>query len=107
MTEEEFAAVAWAAERLGMALGAYAGEAAVAAARNVEPPQWSPLRDMLSLLMQAADQVRRVGVNLNQAVAALHSTGHPAEALQGYAAVAARTLERLDDLTDEIWCRLP
>lgn len=107
LSEVEYTTLAAAADRLGMAVGAYVAEAAMASAREVEPPQWSPLRELLAALMQASAQVRRVGVNYNQAVAALHATGEPTAALEGYAALAARTAGRLDDIAEEVRTRLP
>ncbi|MCT9933706.1 MobC family plasmid mobilization relaxosome protein [Planotetraspora sp. A-T 1434] len=73
--EEEYADFRRAAQRLGRAHGAYAAEAALAAARMADPPMPDPLREALIELMHASGQVRRIGVNLNQAIAALNTTG--------------------------------
>src|SRR5215472_12239286 len=75
LTEEEFGEVSRAAEGSGMARGAFAAEAALAAARGGPAPASSPLRDALVEVMTAAGLVRRAGTNLNQAVARLNATG--------------------------------
>jgi hypothetical protein len=51
---------------------------------------------------KTAGQVNRIGVNLNQAVAALHSTGQLPHALLAYAAAADRILDKVDDLADRL-----
>ncbi|TDD71119.1 hypothetical protein E1298_36175 [Actinomadura rubrisoli] len=102
LSEEEYAAVRAAAERVGMAVSAYAGTATVAMARRVDPPQWSPLTELMGEVMRAAGQARRIGINLNQAVAALHSSGHPTHALEQYARVAATSTQNIDELAEEI-----
>ena len=59
-----------------MARGAFAAEAALAAARGEAAlPAGDQLADVLSELIRAAGLVRRIGVNLNQAVARLNATG--------------------------------
>jgi len=74
-TEDEYGAVAGAAGRAGLAPTSYVAEAALAAARDTPAPSASPLRELAVELMQARLQVRRFGVNVNQAVAKLHATG--------------------------------
>lgn len=69
----EFALVASAAAGERLALGAYAVHAVLAAARRSVQPQYALLREALATVMHAAGQARRIGVNLNQAVAALNS----------------------------------
>jgi hypothetical protein len=94
--------VAAAADRVGMAVGAYVGETALAVAMSADPPEWSPLRELLGEVIRAAGQTRRIGVNLNQAVAALNALGRPTYALEQYGRVAARTAMNLDDAAEEI-----
>jgi hypothetical protein len=106
LSDEEHALVASAARGERLAVGAYAAHAVLAAARGSVQPQHALLRESLAVVMHAARQTRRVGVNLNQAVAALHS-GEPPPQLQWYADAAARTVEKLDDLADELRQRLP
>jgi len=106
LTEAEYAAVRAAAAQQQMAVAAYAGQVLVAVAERTDPPEWTPLRELLGQLLRASAQVRRIGNNLNQAVTALHALGYPTEALQGYARVASATVENLDDLAEEIRERL-
>ncbi|GII33529.1 hypothetical protein Pmi06nite_69710 [Planotetraspora mira] len=53
LTEQDYADFRAAAERLGLAQGAYAAEASLAAARMANPPMPDPLREALIELMQA------------------------------------------------------
>src|SRR5450432_3612300 len=69
LTDEEFGELGSAAARAGLARGAYAAEAALSVARGVASPADSPFREALGELIRAAGLVRRIGVNLNQAVA--------------------------------------
>lgn len=89
-----------------LAIGAYAAEAVLAAARGSVQPQYALLRETLAMVMHAAGQARRIGVNLNQAVAASHS-GEPPPQLRWYAEASARAVQKLDDLADELRRRLP
>ncbi|WP_169978093.1 hypothetical protein [Microbispora sp. H10836] len=102
LTEEEYVDFRTAAARLGLAHGAYAAEAALAAARMVNPPMPDPLREALIELMHAAGQVRRIGVNLNQAVAALNATGADPGNLVPYAAACLRAVQRLDGIAEAL-----
>jgi hypothetical protein len=65
LTEEEFEEVSQAAERSGLARGAFAAEATLASARGGEAKTWSPVREALVEIMSAAGLVRRAGTNLN------------------------------------------
>jgi hypothetical protein len=96
LTDEEFTDFRNAAQRLGLAHGAYVAEAALAAARMANPPMPDPLCETLIELMHASGQVRRIGVNLNQAVAALNATGVDLGNLLPYAAACLKAVQRLD-----------
>ncbi|GAA1276695.1 hypothetical protein Psi02_00300 [Planotetraspora silvatica] len=106
LTEQEYADFRAAAERLGLAQGAYAAEASLAAARMANPPMPDPLREALIELMQASGQVRRIGVNLNQAVAALNATGADPGNLLPYAAACVRAVQRLDGIAEAVRKRI-
>jgi hypothetical protein len=56
--------------------------------------------------MHASGQVRRIGVNLNQAVAALNS-GELSDLLSMYAHAAYRIVSKLDEVADDVRIRLP
>lgn len=106
LSDEEHALVVSAARGERLAVGAYAAQAVLVAARGSVQPQYALLRETLATVMHAAGQARRIGVNLNQAIAALHS-GEPPPQLRWYAEAAARTVRNLDDLADELRRRLP
>ena len=94
---DETAAGEAAASRAGLARGAYAAAATLAAARGESTRLTAPLREALAELIRSAGLVRRVGVNLNQAVAKLNATGQSSGDLLPYAAECARRARRLDE----------
>src|SRR5580693_8328396 len=102
LAREEFELLESAAGRAGLARGAYAAEAALAAAVGTAALIDVPLRDALAELIQAAGLVRRIGVNLNQAVAKLNATGQRSGDLLPYAAESLRRAERLDVAAEEV-----
>ena len=75
LTQDEFDQLSNAAARAGMARGAFAAEVTLAATSGAQARTASPLRETLDELMAAAGLVRRIGTNLNQAVAKLNATG--------------------------------
>lgn len=106
LTNEEFGDLDAAAARAGLARGAYAAEAALSVARGVTCPADNPFREALGEFIRAAGLVRRIGVNLNQAVAKLNATGQRSGDLLPYAAACLRRAERLDAAAEEIRRRL-
>src|ERR1017187_4588862 len=106
LTDEEFGELSGAAARAGLAKGAYAAEAALSVARGVTSPADSPFREALGEFVRAAGLVRRIGVNLNQAVAKLNATGQRSGELLPYAAESIRRAEQLDAAAEEIRKRL-
>src|SRR5580704_18177477 len=106
LTEEEFGDLDAAAARAGLARGAYAAEAALSVARGVACPADSPLREALGEFIRAAGLVRRIGVNLNQAVTKLNSTGQRSGDLLPYAKESLRRVDLLDAAADELRVRL-
>jgi hypothetical protein len=108
--DDEWALVVRAAQMLGLRPSSYVASAALSAAQlAVHPPQtdgtsrrrWAAApaadRELLLELMQARAAVNRYGVNVNQAVAALHSTGHAPVWLEQAVAGARRAVERVDE----------
>jgi len=75
LTDDELAELDEAAGQAGLARGAFAAEVTMAAARGRQAMIGTPLREALVELMSASGLVRRVGTNLNQAVARLNATG--------------------------------
>ena len=106
LSDEEFGAVSAAAERAGLARGAYAAQVVLSAARGTGSPAESPLREALGELIRAAGLVRRIGVNLNQAVAKLNATGQRSGDLLPYAAESLRRTERLDQAAEDVRRRI-
>ncbi len=105
LTDEEYEELkAAAAQRL--AKGAYAALATLAAARGLMNPADSPFRQALTELIRAAGLVRRIGVNLNQAVMKLNATGQRSADLLPYAAESMRRAERLDAAAENVRRRL-
>jgi len=103
LSDEEFAELEAAAARAGQARGAYAAEAALAAARGeTVMTAGDQLADVLAELIRAAGLVRRIGVNLNQAVARLHATGRPSGDLAPYAAESIRRARHLDTVAERV-----
>jgi hypothetical protein len=102
LTEAEFAEVSTAAARRGLARGAFAAEATLASAREVPAAMWSPLAEALAEVAVAAGLVRRIGTNLNQAVARLNATGQPGADLVPVAQFCARVVGRLDETAEQL-----
>jgi hypothetical protein len=107
LTEEEFAEVRRAAERSGLARGAYAAEAALALARGTQARMLSPMREALEEVITAAGLVRRAGTNLNQAVAKLNATGQHGDDLVPAAQFCARVIRRLDETAEQLRRSVP
>jgi hypothetical protein len=102
LTDEEFSQVAAAADRAGLAKGAFAAQATVIIARSGTMPSDFPLREALGEFIRAAGLVRRIGVNLNQAVAKLNATGQRSGDLLLYAAESIRRAQLLDQAAEEL-----
>jgi hypothetical protein len=108
LTEAEFTDLESAAARAGIAKGAFAAEAALAVARGtIAAAPDDGLRDALAELVRAAGLVRRIGINLNQAVAKLNATGQRSGDLVPYAAESIRRSQRLDALADQVRNAIP
>jgi hypothetical protein len=102
LTEAEFAEVEQAAGRAGLAKGAFAAEATLAAARGTATAPGAAFADALTELMRAAGLVRRIGVNLNQAVAKLNATSQESGELVPYARACMRRVDHLDAMAEQL-----
>jgi hypothetical protein len=103
LSESEFADLEAAAARAGVARGAFAAEAVLAVARGtIAAAPNDSARDALAELIRAAGLVRRIGTNLNQAVARLNATGQRSGDLVPYAAESIRRAERLDAIAEQV-----
>ena len=95
-----------AAARNGLALSTYIVQAALAAADH-RGSGTALQRETLLALIRVAGQVRRVGTNLNQAVAKLNATGQPGPDLEPVAAYCARVARRADEAAELVRRRMP
>jgi hypothetical protein len=102
LTDAEYAELSDAARQAGLARGAFAAEAALSVARGVVVTPDAPLRDALHALDSAALLVRRIGVNLNQAVAKLNTIGQWSGDLVPYAEESARRSARLEAAGEDL-----
>ena len=102
LTDAEYAELSDAARHAGLARGAYAAEAALSVARGVVVTPDAPLRDAFCALDRAALLVRKIGVNLNQAVAKLNATGQWSGDLVPYAQESDRRAARLEAAGEDL-----
>jgi hypothetical protein len=107
LTDGEFADLDGAAQLAGLSRGAYAAQAALAVARGGGSRAGVPLREALVELMTAAGLVRRVGTNLNQAVARLNATGQRGDDLLPAAQFCMRVIRRLDEAAEHVRRNVP
>jgi len=107
LTDDELAELDEAAGQAGLARGAFAAEVTMAVARGRQTKISAPLREALVELMSAAGLVRRVGTNLNQAVARLNATGQRGEDLLPAAQMCARVIRRLDEAAEHVRRNVP
>lgn len=99
-TDDEHAALADAAAQARMAVAAWAGQVLIAEAGASQGPV--PWATDVARVEDAASEARRVGVLLNQAMAALHSTGEAPEELDEAVAEARRAAAALADAADRV-----
>jgi hypothetical protein len=107
LTDEELAELDEAAGQAGLAWGAFAAEVTLAAPRGTSARVRSPLREALVELMSAAGLVRRVGTNLNQAVARLNATGQRGDDLFPATQTCMRAIRRLDEAAEHVRRNVP
>ena len=100
--QEEYAELREAAGAAGLALGAYAAAATLGAARGGGGGGGPLLRDALAWLVRCEEQVRKVGGELNRAVAKLNATGQADGNLALYAAAAIRSAGRLEEAAGQV-----
>jgi hypothetical protein len=102
LTDEELELLEGAARRSGRSRGAYAAEAALAAARGGPQTGGAALAEALGELVRASGLVRRIGVNLNQAIARLNATGQRSGDLLPYARESMRRAEMLTSAAEDV-----
>ena len=99
LSEDEYDTLAKAAQGSGLTPSGFAAEAALATAGT---PAHGPLRLALVEYMQSRTQLRKVGVNLNQAVAELNATGAAPVWLERAVERVAAAVARNDAATEEL-----
>jgi hypothetical protein len=102
LTDDELAVLEEAARRSGRSRGAYAAEAALDAARGRPCAGNAALTEALQELVRASGLVRRIGVNLNQAVSRLNATGQRSGDLLPYARESLRRAEMLTSAAEDV-----
>ncbi len=102
LTDQEYATLQAAAGQAGLTRGAYVAQVVLAAAQDTAPAADAPLRVALAELIRASGLVRRIGVNLNQAVTKLNATGQRPGNLLPYAAESLRRAQHLDATADDV-----
>jgi len=102
LTEQEFAALEEAAGRTGLARGAFAAQVVLAHVNGSAAGPEAPDREVRRELVRAVGLVRRIGVNLNQAVARLNATGQRSGDLLLYARESMRRDGHLDEVAEEV-----
>jgi hypothetical protein len=98
----EHAALAAAAERAGLTVAGFLGGAGLFVAGEGPPPSQAVDRELLGELLRLRLAIRRYAVNVNQAVAALHSTGDAPVWLSRAVAGADRAIVNVDAATQQI-----
>ena len=78
----------------------------LSAAHTGAAPGDFPLREALAEFIRAAGLVRRIGVDLNQAVAKLNTMGQRSDDLLPYAAESMRRARLLDQAAKEVRKRI-
>ena len=73
--DREHAVLAAAADRAGLTVAGFLAGAGLSVAGQGPPPSQAADRELLAELLRLRLAIRRYAVNVNQAVAALHSTG--------------------------------
>ena len=104
--DQEYAALAAAAERARLTPSGFLAGAGLAAAGQGPAPSQSVDRELLAELLSLRAAIRRYAVNVNQAVALMHSTGETPVWLSRAVAGAHRAVVSVDAATQRVARRL-
>ncbi len=104
--EQEYAALAAAAGRAQLTPSGYLALAGLASAGDGPAPSQSADRELLAELLVLRTVIRRYAVNVNQAVAVLHSTGEAPPWLARAVAGAHRAVLSADAATQRVGRRM-
>lgn len=100
--DREHAVLAVAADRAGLTVAGFLAGAGLSVAGEGPPPSQAADRELLAELMRLRLAVRRYAVNVNQAVAALHSTGDAPVWLRQAIAGAHQAVLSVDEATRRV-----
>jgi hypothetical protein len=100
--DRELAVLTAAADRAGLTVAGFLGGAGLAVAGQGPPPSQAADRELLAELVRLRLAIRRYAVNVNQAVAALHSTGQAPLWLSHAVAGADRAVRSADAATTRV-----
>lgn len=100
--DRELAVLAAAADRAGLTIAGFLAGAGLSVAGEGAPPSQAADRELLAELLQLRLAIRRYAVNVNQAVAALHSTGDAPVWLSRAVAGADRAVLSADAATRRV-----
>ena len=98
----ELAVLRSAAERAGLTVTGFLAGAGLAVAGQGPPPSQAVDRELLAELLRLRTVIRRYAVNVNQAVAVLHSTGDAPVWLRQAVAGADRAVASVDAATQRV-----
>jgi hypothetical protein len=104
--EQEFAALAAAAQRARLTPSGFLAGAGLAAAGQGPAPAQSVDRELLAELLSLRTAIRRYAVNVNQAVALMHSAGETPLWLPRAVAGAHRAVVSADAATQRVARRM-
>ena len=100
--DREHAVLAAAAGRAGLTVAGFLAGAGLSVAGQGPPPSQAADRELLAELLRLRLAIRRYAVNVNQAVAALHSTGDAPVWLTQAVAGAHRAVQSVDAVTRRV-----
>jgi hypothetical protein len=98
----ELAVLKAAADRAGLTVAGFLAGAGLSVAGQGPPPSQAADRELLAELVRLRLVIRRYAVNVNQAVAALHSTGEAPAWLSRAVAGADRAVVSADAATRRV-----
>ncbi len=100
--DREHAMLAAAADRAGLTVAGFLAGAGLSVAGQGPPPSQAADRELLAELLRLRLAIRRYAVNVNQAVAALHSTGEAPMWLSRAVAGASQAVLSADAATRRV-----
>ena len=98
----ELAVLKAAADRAGLTVAGFLASAGLSVAGQGPPPSQAVDRELLVELLRLRSSIRRYAVNVNQAVAVLHSTGDATVWLSQAVAGAVRAVASVDAATERV-----